>query len=136
MRTMTLSVIVGMTALIMLASFWGVASAQVNSGAAAIGVATPGPFSLVRHGGFGSAGASDFTGWGWPSEGYGYLGYGSGYYDYPNYGTRTGPYQTCVWSGYGWRVLQFREQFLRIDRIVIKEVHKQIARSFRMALRF
>jgi hypothetical protein len=113
MRTMTLSVIVGMTALMMLAPFWGVASAQINSGAAAIGVATSGPFSLVKHGGFGfGMGFGGFRGgWGWPYGGYGYSGYGSGYLDYPNSGTRTEPGQTCVWSGYQWTCYKFNNNY-------------------------
>jgi hypothetical protein len=105
MRTITLSVIVGMTALMMLAPFWGVASAQINSGAAAIGVATSGPFSLVK-GGFGHGGFAFGRGFGFYGGGpygYGYSGYGSGYFDYPNYGTRTEPGQTCLWSGYEWK---------------------------------
>jgi hypothetical protein len=109
MRTITLSVIVGMTALMMLVPFWGVASAQTNSGAAAIGVAPSGPFSLVRHGGFGFGRGFGFYG-GWPYGGYGSY-YGSGYYDYPNYGTRREPYQTCVWSGYNWRCYNFDNDY-------------------------
>ena len=106
MKRMTLSVVVGMTALMILACYWGTASAQTNAGVAAIGAATPGPFSLVRHGGgfhggFGFGGWPGW-GWGWGSPGYGSY-YGSGYYDVPNYGTRTTPNQTCVWSGYEWK---------------------------------
>ncbi|MGO9122552.1 MAG: hypothetical protein ACLQPD_33675 [Desulfomonilaceae bacterium] len=106
MKRMTLSVVVGMTALMILACYWGAASAQTNAGITAIGAATPGPFSLVRHGGgfhggFGFGGWPGLGwGWGWPSYG---SSYGSGYYDYPNYGTRTTPNQTCVWSGYEWK---------------------------------
>lgn len=108
MRTMTLSVIVGMTALMMLAPF---ASAQTNGGAAAaIGVASPGHFSLVKHGGFGFGRGFGFYG-GWPYAGYGYSGYGSGYYDYPHSGTRREPGQTCVWSGYQWRCYNFDNNY-------------------------
>jgi len=62
MKRMTLSVVVGMTALMILACYWGTASAQTNAGIAAIGVATPGPFSLVKHGG-GFHGGFGFGGW-------------------------------------------------------------------------
>ena len=98
----TTLLIVGMAAVIVLASYWGTASAQTNVGIAAVAAATPGPFSLVKHGG-GFHGGFAFGpgwGWGWPYGG-GY--YGSGYYDYPNYGTRSDPNKTCVWSGYEWK---------------------------------
>jgi len=109
MRTITLSVIVGMTALMILAPYWGVASAQINSGAAAIGVANSGPFSLVRHGGFGfGRGFGFYGGWGWP---YGYGSYGSGYLNYPNSGTKVEPGKTCVWSGYQWTCYKFDNNY-------------------------
>jgi|GEM_PF-6435510 len=116
MRTIALSVIVGMTALMMLAPYSGVASAQINSGVAAIGVATGGPFSLVKggfgHGGFGfGRGFGFYGGWGWPYGGYGYSGYGSGFYDYPNSGTRREPGKTCVWSGYEWTCYKFDNNY-------------------------
>jgi len=101
MKKTILSVVIGMTALMILACYLGTASAQTNAGVAAIGAASPGPFSLVKHGfhsGFGFGGWPGW-GWGWPYGGY----YGSGYYDVPTYGTRTTPSQTCVWSGYQWR---------------------------------
>ncbi len=104
MKKIILSVAIGMTALMIMAFYSGTASAQMNAGITAIGAATPGPFSLVRHGGgFRGGFGFGFPGWswggGWPYGGY----YGSGYYDVPNYGTRTTPSQTCVWSGYQWR---------------------------------
>ena len=108
--------IVGMTALLILAFYWSAASAQMNSGAAAIGVATSGPFSLAKggfghHGGFGfGRGFGFYGGWGWPG-GYGYSGYGSGYYNYPNSGTRAVPGQTCVWSGYQWTCYNFDNNY-------------------------
>ncbi len=100
-----------MAALLIVAFYGGVASAQTNGGAAAaIGVASPGTFSLVKHGGFGFGRGFGFYG-GWPYGGYGYSGYGSGYYDYPNSGTRREPGQTCVWSGYQWRCYNFDDNY-------------------------
>ncbi len=106
MNKTTLSLVVGMAAVMILASYWGTASAQTNMGIPAVGSATPGPFSLVRHGGgFHGGFAFGFPGWGWGGWPYGGYGgyYGSGYYDYPNYGTRSDQNQTCVWSGYTWK---------------------------------
>lgn len=111
MRKIGITLTVGMAALLILAFYWGAASAQTTSGAEAIGVAAVGPFSLVKHGfGFGR-GFGFYGGGGWPYGGYGYSGYGSGYYDYPNFGTRTEPYQTCVWSGYNWRCYNFDNMY-------------------------
>ncbi len=124
MRKMTIALIVGMAVLSVVGFYWGAASAQMNSGAAPTGVANSGPFSLVRHGGFGHGrlgfgfgfGGGPYWGSGWPYGGYGYSdyyyypGYGH-YYDYPNYGTRTGPYQTCVWSGYKWNCYNFNDTY-------------------------
>jgi hypothetical protein len=109
MKKLTLMLIVGTVALLTLALYGGVASAQLYSGAPAIGVATSGPFSLVKHGGFGFGRGFGFYG-GWP-YGYGYSGYGSGYFDYPNGGTRTEPGQTCVWSGYEWKCYKFDNNY-------------------------
>jgi hypothetical protein len=107
MKNTTLSLVVGMTAVMILVLLGGVASAQTNSGSDVIGITNSGPFSLVKHGGFGFGWG--FGGWGW-NRGYGgYFGsgYGSGYYNYPNYGVRTEPYQTCTWTGYRWKCYNF-----------------------------
>ncbi len=112
----TLSLVLGITAVTVLVIFGGVASAQTNLGSDVIGIANGGPFTLVRHGGFGFG-----LGFGWPG-GYGYgwspgyggyfgSGYGLGYYDYPNYGVRTNPYQTCEWTGYRWKCYNFDNMY-------------------------
>ena len=111
MRKTTIMFAVGLTALSILAVYSGVASAQQDVVTSpyllsTIGTDTVAPFLLVRGGhGHGDLGFRFYGGW--PLYGGYYSGYGD-YYDYPGYGTRREPYQTCVFTGYNWKCYNFQ----------------------------